>query len=71
MAERHVVALAVGEGALAPGFGVDDGVGLHFGGTDLVEAVSERRGAAAYLVERDGDGVRETRIEPRDLALQA
>jgi hypothetical protein len=71
MAERHVVALAVGEGALAPGFAVDDGVGLHLEGTDLVEAVCERAGAAAYRVERHGDGVRETRIEPRDLALQA
>jgi dipeptidase E len=62
---------AVGEGALAPGFAADDGVGLHFEGTDLVEAVCERAGAAAYCVERDGDGVRETRIEPRHLALQA
>jgi peptidase E len=55
---------AVGDGALAAGVAADDGVALHFGGTDLVEVVSERPGAAACRVERDGDGVRETRIEP-------
>ncbi|MGZ4136005.1 MAG: Type 1 glutamine amidotransferase-like domain-containing protein [Actinomycetota bacterium] len=62
---------AVGDGTLAAGIAADDGVGLHFAGTDLVEVVSERPDAAAYRVERDGNGVRETRIEPRVLAFDA
>jgi hypothetical protein len=42
------------------------GVGLSYDGTDLVEAVSDRPGAAAYRVERGPDGQAvETRIEPR------
>jgi hypothetical protein len=44
-------------------------VGLHYEGTELVEAVSDRPGAAAYRVERCPDGKAvETRIEPRLLA---
>jgi peptidase E len=45
----------------------DDGVGLVYRGTELVEAVSERPGAAAYLVRRSGGSVEESRIEPRRL----
>jgi dipeptidase E len=37
---------------LEPGWGVDDGVGLRFAGTELVEAVSARPQAAAYRVQR-------------------
>jgi peptidase E len=58
---------AIGDGTLGPGIAADDGVGLHFVGTDLAEVVSEREGAAAYRVERDGDGVRETRLPPTAL----
>lgn len=43
----------------------DDGVGLVYRGTELEEAVSERPGAGAYLVRKSGDGVEESRIEPR------
>ena len=44
----------------------DDGVGLVYEGTELVEAVSDRPDAAAYVVERGPDGAAiETRIEPR------
>ncbi|MFE9746008.1 hypothetical protein ACFYOT_13965 [Saccharothrix saharensis] len=31
----------------------DDGAGLGYRGTELVEAVSERRGGGAYVVRRD------------------
>jgi dipeptidase E len=34
-----------------PGYAADDGVGLHFVGTDLAEVVSSREGATAYRVE--------------------
>jgi peptidase E len=53
----------VREGTLSPGWAADDGVGLVFDGTDLVEAVSYRPGAKAWRVERDG----ETAVEPRPL----
>lgn len=55
----------VGDGTLPAGWASDDGVGLHFRGTEFVEAVSEREGAAAWRVEPAENGVRETRIPPR------
>jgi peptidase E len=59
----------VADGTLPTSYATDDGVGLHYEGTELVEAVSDRPGAAAYRVERGPDGKAvETRIEPRLLA---
>jgi peptidase E len=58
----------VAEGTLPAGFATDDGVGLVYRGTDLVEAVADRPGKAAYRVERGAGGTAvETRIEPRRL----
>ncbi len=58
----------VADGTLPPGFATDDGVGLVYRGTELVEAVADRPGKAAYRIERGDDGTaRETRIEPRRL----
>jgi dipeptidase E len=48
---------------LAPGLAADDGVGLHFVGTELVEIVTCRPGAAAYRVDAD----REERLAARDV----
>ena len=47
------------------GYATDDGVGLVYHGTDLVEAVTEVAGKGAYAVELTDTGVTETRIEPR------
>jgi peptidase E len=59
----------VADGTLPGGHATDDGVGLVYRGTDLVEAVSDRPDAAAYRVERGPDGTAvETRVEPRRLA---
>ncbi len=56
----------VAEGVLPPGYATDDGVGLHYRGTELVEAVSDTPGKGAYRVDRSADGSAvETRIEPR------
>jgi peptidase E len=44
-----------------PGIAVDDGVGLHYVGTDLTEIVTCRPGAAAYRVSPGG----EERVEAR------
>jgi peptidase E len=58
----------VAEGALPGGHATDDGVGLVYRGTELVEAVSDRPDAAAYRVERGPDSTAvETRVEPRRL----
>ena len=58
----------VADGTLPPGHATDDGVGLVYRGTDLVEAVADRPDKAAYRVDRGPDGAAlETRIEPRRL----
>lgn len=64
-ARRPLYQRLVAAGTLPAGWATDDGVGLHFRGTELVEAVSERRGAAAWRVEPGEHGAVETRIEPR------
>src|SRR3954454_19759252 len=56
----------VADGTLPGGHATDDGVGLVYRGTELVEAVADRPGKAAYRVERGPDGdAGETRLEPR------
>jgi peptidase E len=58
----------VADGTLPSGYATDDGVGLVYRGTELIEAVADRPGRAAYRVERDADGSAvETVIEPRRL----
>jgi peptidase E len=58
----------VADGTLPAGHATDDGVGLVYRGTELVEAVADRPGKAAYRVTRGADGAAvETRIEPRRL----
>jgi dipeptidase E len=44
----------VAEGALPAGWAADDGVGLVFRGTELVEAVGEAPGKRAFRVEPEG-----------------
>lgn len=46
----------VADGTLPAGYATDDGVGLLYRGTEMVEALTERDGAAAYFVERGPDG---------------
>lgn len=59
----------ISDGSLPAGYATDDGVGLHYVGTSMVQAVADRREVAAYRVERGPDGTAvETRIEPRLLA---
>ncbi len=65
---RPMLHKLVGDEILPTSHATDDGVGLVYRGTELVEAVSDRPGAAAYIVERRADGgVVETRLEPRRL----
>jgi peptidase E len=63
---RPLLHRLVADGTLPTSYATDDGVGLHYVGTELAEAVADRPGAAAYRVERAADGTAvETRIEPR------
>jgi peptidase E len=62
-AQRRPRYRALVDGGLPDGLAAEDGVALHFEGTDLVEAVTCRPGAAAYSVTRSG----EERLETRQL----
>ncbi|WP_250287135.1 Type 1 glutamine amidotransferase-like domain-containing protein, partial [Frankia sp. CiP1_Cm_nod2] len=42
----------VADGTLPAGWATDDGAGLHFRGTELVEAVADRPGVYAWRVQR-------------------
>ncbi|MDG9725087.1 MULTISPECIES: peptidase E [unclassified Streptomyces] len=57
----------VADGTLPEAHCTDDGVGLVYRGTELVEAVTEIPGKGAYVVTRDGDRAVEERVEPRAL----
>ena len=50
--DRRAAYVAAVAGGLEPGWGVDDGAGLRFAGTELAEAVSARPESGAYRVER-------------------
>jgi peptidase E len=51
------------DGGFAEGIAADDGVAVHYVGTEIREVVTCRPGAAAYRVTRDG----EERLEAREL----
>lgn len=58
----------IGDGTLGAGYATDNGVGIHYRGTEFVEAVADRDDVYAYFVERGADGeVTEKRITPRRL----
>ncbi|MHB1613584.1 MAG: Type 1 glutamine amidotransferase-like domain-containing protein [Actinomycetes bacterium] len=68
-ARRPLLHELVGSQTLPLSFATDDGVGLHYVGTELAEVVSDRPEAYAWRVERTPDGqVVETRLDPRLLA---
>jgi len=51
------------DGGFAEGVAADDGVAIHYVGTEIAEVVSCRPGAAAYRVTRDG----EERLDTKEL----
>lgn len=67
---RPVLHRLVADGTLPTSYATDDGVGLVYEGTELVEAVADRAGASAYKVESVDGAAVETRIEPRRLDPQ-
>ncbi|REE99488.1 peptidase E [Thermomonospora umbrina] len=66
---RPLLQRLIAEGALPSGYAADEGVGLHYVGTEFVQAVSYREEGRAYSIEPNGAGaVKETTIEPRMLS---
>lgn len=65
---RQVYREMVAKGSLAAGYATEDGVGLHYVGTELHEAVSVRPGSKAWFVRRTAaDDFTEELIDPRPL----
>jgi peptidase E len=57
----------IADGTLADGWATDDGTGLLYRGTEMIETLSEVKGKGTYRVTRDGGNAAEERIEPRVL----
>jgi peptidase E len=56
----------IADGALPAGYATEDGVGLHYQGTELLEVVAQVSGKAAYFVKKGPQGgASESRLEPR------
>jgi peptidase E len=62
---RPLLHSLVADETLPAAFATDNGVGLVYRGTELVEAVSEMSGRGAYSVTRADGAAHEERIEPR------
>jgi len=64
---RPLIHRLIADGTLPDGYATDNGAGLVYHGTDLHEAITEKPGALAYEIQRDGDAARETAIPTRSL----
>ncbi|MEL5990409.1 Type 1 glutamine amidotransferase-like domain-containing protein [Microbacterium phosphatis] len=64
---RPAITGLVGAGALPDCYATDNGSAVVFRGTRFEEAVSEREGARAWLLRRDGGGVVESPLPTRIL----
>ena len=64
---RPLVHELVAAGTLPTTHCTDDGVGIVYRGTEMVEAVSEEDGKGAYVVTRQGDSALEERLDVRRL----
>jgi peptidase E len=62
---RPLLNQLIADGTLPDGYATDNGVGLVYRGTAMVEAVSEVKGQGAYEVARVDGKTREVRLEPR------
>lgn len=63
---RETYRRMVADGTFAHGYATEDGVGLHYVGTEMVEAISIRDGKRAWYVAPDGSGGSTvSAIEPR------
>ncbi|MEV8639372.1 peptidase E [Streptosporangium sp. NPDC051023] len=63
---RELLHESVASGELPGGYAADEGVALHYVGTEFIQAVTVDPRGYAYRIEHDGEsGVKEFRIEPR------
>jgi peptidase E len=62
---RPAVHAAVADGTLPLTYCTDNGAGLVYRGTELLEVVTDRADAAGYVVHRDGDKAVEERLPAR------
>jgi peptidase E len=63
---RPLLHALVADGTLPTSYATDDGVGLHYVGTELHEVLTDRHDAYGYRIERGADGtVTETVLETR------
>jgi peptidase E len=65
---RPLIHQLVAAGTLPNGYATDNGAGLIYPGTELHEAITEKSGALAYEIERQGDSAREAPIPTRQLS---
>lgn len=65
---RPTIHRLVADGTLPLTYCTDDGAGLVYQGTELVEAVAERPGASGYVVTRDGERAVEEKLPTRLLS---
>ncbi|MEU0116299.1 peptidase E [Streptomyces bobili] len=68
---RPLIHRLVADGTFATAHCTDDGVGLVYRGTELVEVVAELPDKAAYVVSREGERVVEERVAARLLPTPA
>lgn len=64
---RPLLHRLVADATLPTSYATDDGVGIVYRGTEVVEAVAERDRAGAYRVEAVDGRAAETRLDPRRL----
>jgi peptidase E len=64
---RPLMHRLVADGTLPDGYATDDGAGLVYHGTELHEAFTEKPGALAYEIVRDGGTAVETALPTRQL----
>ena len=64
---RELIQSMVGAGTVERAYSSEDGIGLVYRGTELVEVVSDREEVYGWHTFRDGDRVVEERLVPRRL----
>ena len=64
-ARRPLLHRAVGDGTLPTSYATDNGVALLYEDTQLIDVLSDHEGPSAYRIERHGQEVEETRLDPR------
>ena len=62
---RPLIHRLIADGTLPDGYATENGTGLVFFGTELVDAFTEVEGKLAYSLTRDGAVTRETALDTR------